>query len=146
MAVKTKKKTKVKREPKKNDKKIAAKNTYVRHDNPALQELVEELRSFVKAVVPGTKVTVNSWSVPTFEKNDPFCLYMVGKNHVTFGFHYGTSLEDPEGLLEGSGKNLRHVKLRTLEDLQKKGLKELVLAAARLEGKPPMKGMGGKRA
>jgi hypothetical protein len=37
---------------------------------------------------------------------------MVGKNHVTFGFHYGTSLDDPERLLEGTGKNLRHVKLR----------------------------------
>jgi hypothetical protein len=134
VAVKTKKKKKVKREPKKNDKKIAAKNAYVREDNPALQELVEELRSFVQAVVPGTKVTVNSWGVPTFIKNDPFCLYMVGKNHVTFGFHCGTSLEDPEGLLEGSGKNLRHVKLRTLEDLQKKGLKDLVLAAVQLEG------------
>jgi hypothetical protein len=146
MALKTKKKTKIKRKPKKNDKKIAAKNTYVRNDSPALQELVEELRGFVKAVVPGIKVTVNSWGVPTFEKNDPFCLYMVGKNHVTFGFHCGASLEDPEGLLEGTGKNLRHVKLRTLEDLQKKGLKDLVLAAVRLEGKPPLKGMSGKRA
>jgi len=43
------------------------------------------------------------------------------------------------------GKNLRHVKLRTVEDLGQKGLKELVLAAARLEGKPLMKGMSGKR-
>jgi len=41
------------------------------------------------------------------------------------------------------GKNLRHVKLRTVEDLGQKGLKELVLA--RLEGKPLMKGMSGKR-
>ena len=145
MAVKTKKKRKAKKEPKKNDKKNAAMNTYARDDDPALQELVEELRGFVKAVVLGTKITVNSWGVPTFEKNDPFYLYMVGKNHATFGFHYGTSLEDPERLLEGSGKNLRRVKLRTVEDLQKKGLKDLVLAATRLEGKPPMKGMSGKR-
>jgi len=118
---------------------------YVREDNPALQKVVRGLRSLVKAAVPGTKVTVNSWGIPTFESKDPFCFYMVGKNHVTFGFHYGTSLADPEGLLEGTGKNIRHVKLRAVEDLEQKGLKKLVLAAARLKGKPVMKGMSGKR-
>jgi hypothetical protein len=124
----------------------AKKNAYVRDDNAALQRVVRGVRTFVKAAVPGTKITVNSWGIPTFETQDPFCFYMLGKNHVTFGFHYGTSLDDPEGLLEGTGKNLRHVKLRSMEDLEKKGLKDLVLAAARLEGKPRMKGMSGKRA
>jgi hypothetical protein len=125
-------------------KRKAKKNVYVRDDNPALQKVVQGVRNLVKAAVPGTKITVNSWGIPTFETKDPFCFYMVGKNHVTFGFHYGTSLDDPEGLLEGTGKNLRHVKLRTVEDLEKKGLKELVLNAARLEGKPRMKGMSEK--
>jgi len=127
-------------------KKAKKKNPYVKDDNPALQKVVRGLRALVKTAVPGTKLSVNSWGIPTFEEKDPFCFYMVGKNHVTFGFHYGTSLDDPESLLEGTGKNLRHVKLRTVEDLEKKGLKELVLAAARLEGKPLMKGMSGKRA
>ena len=118
----------------------------MRDDNPALQKVVRGLRNLVKASVPRAKISTNSWGIPTFEAKDPFCFYMVGKNHVTFGFHYGTSLEDPEGLLEGSGKNLRHVKLRSVEDLEKKGLKELVLAAAQLQGKPRMRGMIGKRA
>jgi hypothetical protein len=126
-------------------KKARKKSPYVKDDNPALKKVVRGLRSFVKAAVPGTKITVNSWGIPTFEKKDSFCFYMVGKNHVTFGFHYGTSLDDPEKLLEGTGKNLRHVKLRAAEDLEKKGLKDLVLAAAQSEGKPPMKGMGGRK-
>jgi hypothetical protein len=69
---------------------------------------------------------------------------MVAKNHVTLGFHRGTSLKDPESLLEGTGKNIRHVKLNTVKDLEQKGFRNLVQAAARLEGKPPMRGMGGK--
>jgi hypothetical protein len=48
-------------------------------------------------------------------------------------------------LLEGTGKNIRHVKLRTVADLEQKGLPWLVLAAARLNGIEPMKGMTGKR-
>jgi len=117
----------------------------MKDDNPALQKVVRGLRSLVKAAVPGTKITVNSWGIPTFETRDPFCFYMVGKNHVTFGFHHGTSLDDPEHLLEGTGKNIRHVRLRTVQDLEQKGLKKLILVAARLQGKPPMKGMSGKR-
>jgi hypothetical protein len=70
---------------------------------------------------------------------------MAGKNHVTFGFHFATSLPDSEGLLEGTGKNIRHVKLRTMADLKQKGLPELVRAAARLKGMAPMKGMNGRR-
>jgi len=71
---------------------------------------------------------------------------MVGKKHVTFGFPFATSLPDPEGLLEGTGKNMRHVKLRTSEDLDKKGLPELIVAASRFEGGAPMPGMRGKKA
>jgi hypothetical protein len=118
--------------------------TYVKDENPELRKIVRGLKNLVKGAVPGTRETVNAWGIPTFEANDPFCFYMVGKNHVTCGFHYGTSLEDPEGLLEGTGKNIRHVKFRSLEELEQKGLKQLVQDAARLKGKPPMRGMSGK--
>lgn len=131
--------------PAKTDKgKKKKKNPYMKDDNPALRKVVRALRSFVKETIPGVKETVNAWGVSTFEAEDPFCCYMVGKYHVTFGFHFGTSLEDPEGLLEGTGKNIRHVKLRGVEDLERKGLRNLVQAAARLKGKAPMKGMRGK--
>ena len=66
----------------------AKKSPYVRGDNAGLQKVVRALHSFVKKTEPGTKETVNSWGVPTFEKKAPFCFYMVGKNHVTFGFHF----------------------------------------------------------
>jgi hypothetical protein len=128
------------------DAKSRKKNHYVRDDNPELQKVVRALRSYVKKLVPGARQTVNAWRIPTFEAPDPFCFYMVGKYHVTFGFHYGTSLEDPDGLLEGTGKNLRHVKFHGVEDMERKGLRNLVLAASRFKSETPMKGMSGKRA
>jgi hypothetical protein len=117
----------------------------VKGENPELGKVARALRSFVKGIVPRVKETVNAWGIPTFEAPDPFCFYMVGKNHVTFGFHFGTSLADPESLLEGTGKNIRHVKLSKLEDLKQKGLRALVQAAAGLKGKEPMRGMSGQR-
>jgi hypothetical protein len=35
--------------------------------------------------------------------------------HVNVGFFQGAALDDPAGLLEGSGKRMRHVKLRWAE-------------------------------
>ena len=126
-------------------KKTAASKTYVKDENPELRKVVLGLRSFVKQIVPKTKITLNSWGIPTFEANQPFCFYMVGKRHITFGFHNGTSLKDSGKLLEGTGKNIRHIKLRNLEDLKKNGLRELVQEASQFQGKPPMRGMGGKK-
>src|SRR6516164_3162867 len=42
----------------------------------------------------------------------PFAYVDVFRSHTNVGFFYGAHLEDPAGLLEGSGKNGRHVKLK----------------------------------
>ncbi len=119
-------------------------NAYVEKKGPKLSLVAEELRRLMKKTVAGTKESVNSWRIPTFESNGPMCLFMVGKNHVTFGFLRGTALKDPAELLEGTGKNLRHVKLRTLEDLKRPELKKLIIEAAKLNKKEPIVGMMGK--
>jgi hypothetical protein len=66
---------------------------------------------------------------------------MVGKQHVTFAFMRGAALPDPEKLLEGTGKGVRHLKLRSIADVRKPGVKKLVLQAASLNKKDPPSGM-----
>jgi hypothetical protein len=66
---------------------------------------------------------------------------MTGKEHVTFIFLRGAALPDPEGLLEGTGKSVRHVKMRTVEDLKRPALKKLIVEAAKLNKRKPMEGM-----
>jgi hypothetical protein len=117
----------------------------VRDDNPALRPIVRGVKQLVKRIAPKSRETLNSWGVPTFEDKGPFCIYMVGKHHVTLGFHSGALLEDPAGILEGTGKNIRHVKLRTKEDLERPGVAALIQAAHRFERKAPMPGMSGKK-
>ncbi len=113
-----------------------------RATDPKLQEIIRGLRELIQEVVPEVTETVNPWGIPTFELNGPMCYFMVATKHITFGFPRGTSLTDPRGLLEGTGKNMRHVKLRKLEDLQREGLRELVEEAARLNRESPAKRMG----
>jgi len=42
----------------------------------------------------------------------PFAYVDVFKGHTNIGFFYGAHLHDPARLLEGAGKNMRHVKLK----------------------------------
>jgi hypothetical protein len=51
------------------------------------------------------------------------------KSHVNVGFFYGAALEDRAGLLEGSGKRMRHVKLHAGDDVSAAALRDLVDAA-----------------
>ena len=46
--------------------------------------------------------------------------------HVNVGFFRGSQLEDPDGLLEGSGKFMRHVKIRPDTDVDEKALTEMI--------------------
>jgi hypothetical protein len=51
------------------------------------------------------------------------------KHHVNVGFFFGALLNDPAGLLEGTGKRGRHVKLRPGREVDSAALAELVDAA-----------------
>ena len=51
--------------------------------------------------------------------------------HVNVGFFFGAMLDDPAGLLEGTGKRMRHVKLRWAQHVNAVALSELIAAAYR---------------
>lgn len=46
--------------------------------------------------------------------------------HINVGFFMGASLKDPTGLLEGTGKRMRHVKIRPGKDLHTEELNALI--------------------
>jgi len=51
------------------------------------------------------------------------------ENWVNLGFYRGVGLPDPEGLLDGTGAKMRHVKVRTLDEAHAPALRDLVRAA-----------------
>jgi hypothetical protein len=71
--------------------------------------------------------------------SEHFCHITFHKNHVNLGFNYGSELPDPEGLLQGSGKLFRHVKITTPEDLSNPALRRLLEVATthRMPSGPP---------
>jgi hypothetical protein len=51
------------------------------------------------------------------------------KAHVNVGFFRGAEIADPQGLLEGTGKFMRHVKLRPERDINATALSKLIKSA-----------------
>ena len=49
--------------------------------------------------------------------------------HVNVGFFRGAEIADPEGLLEGTGKFMRHVKLRPERPVDARALRKLIETA-----------------
>ena len=104
------------------------------------EDVAKALRALIKKEVKGVEEYVNPWKIPSFDSYGPMCCFMIGKEHVTFAFMRGAALPDPEKLLEGKGKGVRHVKLRSIADVKRPGLKKLVVAAATLNRKDPPSG------
>ena len=102
-----------------------------------MQEIAWALRKMVLGVMPD--VTELPWErqgnvgygVGPKKMSEHFVYIMPASQHVNLGFYYGALLEDPRGLLEGSGKNLRHVKVRSLAQARSPELKGLVKRASR---------------
>src|SRR6267143_6829904 len=64
--------------------------------------------------------------VPNWRGNAWVCYIADYKDHINLGFHKGAKINDPSGLLEGTGKGLRHVKIKKGAPLPEKHLATLV--------------------
>jgi hypothetical protein len=65
---------------------------------------------------------------------DGICNIGVFARHVTLGFTRGTDLEDPAGLLQGTGKAMRHIRLKTLSDLDRPDIRRYLRQARKHAG------------
>ena len=102
--------------------------------------VAKAVRSLVKKTAAGCEEYVSPWKTPAFDSNGPLCVYLVQKEYVTLAFLRGAILPDPEKMLEGKAKGVRNVRLRTLSDVKRPGVKRLIAEAARLNKKDPPSG------
>lgn len=93
-------------------------DAFVQELPPPQRALAEQLRELVFHTVPGAGESIK-WKMPVFEHHGLLCYIAAHKGHLRFGFYQqGTRLNDPDGLLEGSGKSMRHVKIREPSDIK----------------------------
>ncbi|MBA2443686.1 MAG: DUF1801 domain-containing protein [Rubrobacter sp.] len=105
--------------------------------NPEVQQLSLSVRARVFDLVPDAQEKVMrgykslSYGFGSGMKWQ-FASIVLHGERVNLQFHRATELPDPAGLLEGTGKAMRHVKIRTEEIIQSEEVRELIESAAAL--------------
>ena len=98
-------------------------------------ELALALREIVLSEAPAAIESVfKSYAVCTgysltAKSMDGFCHIVVYPRHVNLGFNRGAELEDPQGLLIGTGKIIRHLKVAQPDDLKLPHLRRFIRAS-----------------
>ena len=102
---------------------------------PDLATIARSLRAMIRGVDVSTVETVRlgdnaaTYGVGPKKMTDGYAYIMPMRGYVNLGFYQGAMLADPKRLLEGTGKSLRHVKLRSLTDANRSPVRALVAAA-----------------
>ncbi|PZU49013.1 MAG: hypothetical protein DI568_06365 [Sphingomonas sp.] len=94
----------------------------------ALRALAFELHpGLVEVSRPGDRAV--SWGWAAKKMSEAYAYALPYRSHVNLGFYRGAALPDPDGLLRGTGKAMRHVQVRDIKDVAAPGLRALMLAA-----------------
>ena len=100
------------------------------HKLPADKKpIVDHLRRLIGSVMPEAPEIIYHDALgygPTDAGFDRILYVTVFEKHINLGFFYGGFLNDPEGLLIGSGKRMRHIKIRSVQDGDNPAIKSLL--------------------
>jgi len=100
--------------------------------SPALGPIARRWFDVMRACGPDVLELLHDGHPTACVGNVAFGYVNAFKDHVNVGFFPGASLPDPARLLEGTGRFMRHAKVRSGEAIDESALGELIAAAYRL--------------
>jgi hypothetical protein len=101
---------------------------------PWQREIVEALRALVREAAPRSTELI-TYGSPGWKggSNKLLAIVSPSKKHVVLSFSRGAELHDVHGLLEGSGKVTRHVKIRDVADIDPAALQDYLTQAVKID-------------
>jgi hypothetical protein len=105
-------------------------------DIEEVQTIAKAIQGIVADIAPDAKEKA-MYGGSVYELNDMkpkrlFCGIFIHKDRVTVEFDRGTELRDENDLLEGSGKNRRHLTLRDIAEVKSKKTEDFIRQSFRL--------------
>jgi hypothetical protein len=98
--------------------------TVVHEEMAPCHEYIFEMRSKVVLLYGSTERVIA----------DGMCNIGVFRKHVTLGFTRGADLKDPAGILQGSGKLMRHITVKKLSELDRSEIRAFLRQARKHAG------------
>ncbi|MEJ2295789.1 MAG: DUF1801 domain-containing protein, partial [Candidatus Lokiarchaeota archaeon] len=97
-------------------------NQYIDKQKSPQKEICTILRKIILNTFPSIKEEIK-WGVPYYGK----IFYFVSlKTHVNLGFSIRNLNSDEINLLEGTGKTMRHIKIKNVEDINEKRIEKFL--------------------
>ncbi len=99
--------------------------------SPDVQALAIRLREIIYEVFPKAdeKVWATGWKVARYAAGEELAAIGPLKNYVNLYFAQGAHLSNPGNLLEGTGKDIRHIKVKSLAGIPVAAIKKLLKEA-----------------
>ncbi|RYZ84463.1 MAG: DUF1801 domain-containing protein, partial [Proteobacteria bacterium] len=110
---------------------------WIKDQSPKNRTIIKALRAFIKETAPQLEEKVKWGNGCFIGKNNGVIYLYADKEWVQYGFFNGVSLSDPKGLLEGSSKYIRHIKVRKTADIDKAYFGKLLKQAVKSEAASP---------
>jgi hypothetical protein len=108
----------------------------LRRYDPAVRDLTTRLRAVVlqemgpcRETIYDAGYTVALWYGFTERVLEGCCFIAVYTKHVNLSFYRGSMLPDPHHLLQGAGKWMRHIPVKTVADVERPELRDYVRLA-----------------
>ncbi len=95
----------------------------------AQQEMMQAIRQLIHESVPNATEEFK-WSRPVFRSDKDFAYLKTAKGYVSLGFFNFQKLNDTQNLLQGTGKDMRHIKIKSIADINSQLLQEWFKAAS----------------
>jgi len=106
-------------------------NEFINKVPPELIALVEQTRKIILDCSRKLKEEIK-WGSPTYYINKHICSIHVHKEHINLQFFFGAKLKSA-GLLEGTGKTMRHLKIASSKDIVPSKIEKLVKEAVEFD-------------
>jgi len=98
--------------------------------------VLEEAPDAVESISKGYAVAIG-FSFTGKPLKDGFCHIATYSTHVNLGFNRGAQLPDPNQVLAGGGKSIRHITIHRQEELDRPYIRRYLRAAIEQVGGPP---------
>jgi hypothetical protein len=89
---------------------------YINAPGGEATSIMKQVRKLVHQVFPGVKEDFK-WGRPVFSAKKDFAYLKAAKGYISLGFFNVETLAADVHLLEGTGKDMRHIKIRKFVDL-----------------------------
>ncbi|MGA3087347.1 MAG: DUF1801 domain-containing protein [Terriglobales bacterium] len=100
------------------------------------ETVLEEAPGAIEFICKGYAVSIG-FSFTGKPIRDGFCHIATYSSHVNLGFNRGALLPDPNGVLAGTGKLIRHITIRNEDDLNRPLVRRYLQAAIEQANRAP---------